>query len=1148
MRLCRLSIDRFGHFTDKKFDFGAVGDKPDFHIIYGPNESGKTTAMEAVMRLFYGFLTREDYDFKHSRNNLQVSGVLEIDGSQHHFTRLPTRSGSLVDTKTNRDLPEKTLATHLAGLSKENYHNLFYLNDETIVAGGEEIVQARGDIGQLLFSAATGMANLSTVLDDVREKADDIWRKRASKTRAAKLKSELNQVESEIRDLDTSVNEWRKLKKTLDDAYVAERNAKELCDAKRKEFATIEAKRRAVPLLAKIDELTEKIAPYTTYPENLDFDPETLVKMITEEGQVKADIDRLTGETKVMETTLSGITHIPELVTLSGSLDELGDLHARNITADKDLDTRHREVSNAKDVMARAAQDLGVKQDVDPRRLALSPAQIKKFDNVREELRKAGDLLNTEAGEVADLTKRRDEARAALEDIESKTTVTRGISDILAQHDADRLAIDFATARQAINVAEAEERSAVDALTTGNVRFEALPNNPTSLIKVQGWVDTHTGLVNKIEKNEENLEQQREDDATHCAKAEQLMSNGNLVSDADAAGLQAERDELWKAHQTELSPKTAQSFEKAMQALDVAMQSRVDQGSDLGQLRQIEQDLAGAQARVGEIEKRLAKLRKEKAEIEDMVNKPVATIGLSTPQSPLEPMELLDWVQRHNIATEASQKLAQVRDACKSDIERGDQLLEALRPALGFEPSDFDSALAAARTSAEAEREAIAAINKARDELDARKKELTQREQKRDSAQEGLEQAKEAWCSMVSEAFGDLIEQETLFASLDPLRVIREHDQKCMDLEHRIEAMESDQKQFTSKIEEIAAALNIPMSDTATQTFSMLRERSDEAKKAEEQEKELTASIKKTKDTLVEKKRQAGEITIRQEAMGRIFPDGTPVATLDELRRAAMNAQQVIVARSEKSEQERAIFSELGVSDLDTVRTMLEGATLAALEEEAKAIKFSSEEAARELTRTTEERVSAKKDLDQVTGGVEVATLTERKITIELELEEAALEYLKLSLGHKLADEAIRRYRDAHRSGMMKETEHCFALLTQGAYKNLTTQSEGASEILLAVNDEGASKRVSEMSKGTRFQLYLALRAAAHKQMIAQNVRLPFFCDDIFETFDEKRTSAACQVMEQIGQSGQAIYLTHHRHVVDIAKEVCKSVPTVHEI
>jgi uncharacterized protein YhaN len=130
----------------------------------------------------------------------------------------------------------------------------------------------------------------------------------------------------------------------------------------------------------------------------------------------------------------------------------------------------------------------------------------------------------------------------------------------------------------------------------------------------------------------------------------------------------------------------------------------------------------------------------------------------------------------------------------------------------------------------------------------------------------------------------------------------------------------------------------------------------------------------------------------------------------------------------------------------------------------------------------------------------------------------------------------------------MAATERCFSTLTQGAYVRLTTQPDGADEILLAVDGNGTAKRVAEMSKGTRFQLYLALRAAAHEQMVAQGNCLPFFCDDIFETFDEDRTSAACRVMEQIGQRGQAIYLTHHRHVVDIAMQVCDTAPTIHEI
>ena len=202
----------------------------------------------------------------------------------------------------------------------------------------------------------------------------------------------------------------------------------------------------------------------------------------------------------------------------------------------------------------------------------------------------------------------------------------------------------------------------------------------------------------------------------------------------------------------------------------------------------------------------------------------------------------------------------------------------------------------------------------------------------------------------------------------------------------------------------------------------------------------------------------------------------------------------------------------------------------------------------RDLTRATEARVTAQGALAQVTGGQDIAALTERKSHAGTATEDAARRHLELSLGHRLASGAIRRYRDSHRSAMMAATERCFAVLTNGAYPRLTTQPEGAEEILLAVGADGSTKRAAEMSKGTRFQLYLALRAAAHEQLVAQGTCLPFFCDDVFETFDEERTSAACRVMETIGRRGQAIYLTHHRHVVEIARSVCETPPMVQEI
>jgi len=164
-------------------------------------------------------------------------------------------------------------------------------------------------------------------------------------------------------------------------------------------------------------------------------------------------------------------------------------------------------------------------------------------------------------------------------------------------------------------------------------------------------------------------------------------------------------------------------------------------------------------------------------------------------------------------------------------------------------------------------------------------------------------------------------------------------------------------------------------------------------------------------------------------------------------------------------------------------------------------------------------------------------------------MESVILSVLVLRVGHTLANLAIRRYRDTHRSSMMKAAEAAFAELTNGAYHGLTTQIDGSNETLVAIqSSDGAAKQAHGLSKGTRFQLYLALRAAAFEQLAANGTILPFFCDDVFETFDEDRTRAACGLMRRIGLTGQAVYLTHHRHVVDIARDVCGSEVFIHEM
>ena len=66
MRLDRLGLTRYGIFSDRLIDFREpVQGEPDLHVIYGPNESGKSTALAGFLDLLFAFQHRSPYGFGH---------------------------------------------------------------------------------------------------------------------------------------------------------------------------------------------------------------------------------------------------------------------------------------------------------------------------------------------------------------------------------------------------------------------------------------------------------------------------------------------------------------------------------------------------------------------------------------------------------------------------------------------------------------------------------------------------------------------------------------------------------------------------------------------------------------------------------------------------------------------------------------------------------------------------------------------------------------------------------------------------------------------------------------------------------------------------------------------------------------------------
>jgi uncharacterized protein YhaN len=185
--------------------------------------------------------------------------------------------------------------------------------------------------------------------------------------------------------------------------------------------------------------------------------------------------------------------------------------------------------------------------------------------------------------------------------------------------------------------------------------------------------------------------------------------------------------------------------------------------------------------------------------------------------------------------------------------------------------------------------------------------------------------------------------------------------------------------------------------------------------------------------------------------------------------------------------------------------------------------------------------------VEAVGGDAAVARIEEQRRTVLLEIEEGALRYLTLRLGIVAAEHALRSYRQHHRSSMMGHASEAFRTISRDTYSSLASQPNKENEILIAVGADGSSKIASELSKGTRFQLYLALRVAGYHEFARLRPPVPFIADDIMETFDDFRAEEALRLMADMADVGQVIYLTHHQHLCDIARRICPGV-RVHDL
>ena len=209
MRIDRLSFPAFGPFTGREIDLSAGNQG--LHVIYGPNEAGKSSALRALRNLLYGIPLRTSDNFIHPYEQLRIGGILRAaDGTVLEVVRRKGQRNTLRGAYDDVPLDDDLLTRFLGEIDQSVFDTMFGIDHKTLVAGGEAIVKGSGRVGELLFVAGAGLAQLNTLQKQLHDEMSNLFKPNAHVPRINQSLRELREARDALKTSILPVAEWQK--------------------------------------------------------------------------------------------------------------------------------------------------------------------------------------------------------------------------------------------------------------------------------------------------------------------------------------------------------------------------------------------------------------------------------------------------------------------------------------------------------------------------------------------------------------------------------------------------------------------------------------------------------------------------------------------------------------------------------------------------------------------------------------------------------------------------------------------------------------------------------------------------------------------------------------------------------------------------
>lgn len=1131
MRFDKLHLRAFGPFTDEVLDLrgGAPGG---LHVIYGPNEAGKSTSLRAVTGFLYGIPHRTGDAHLHPTTKLSVSAIVSDGNSTRELIRLKRRKDDLVDVE-GQPVLESPLPRLLGNLDEKSFTSRFGLDQVELERGAEALL---GGSEQGLFAAGTAGATVRRLIDKLEQSTDDLFRQRGAKPKLNRALVEYERISREARRAERPPEKWLEQKHAHEEARERVGELRQQRTEVRAELRRLNRLRAVLSDLTAWQEARARRSALGDEPPLPEDATETRQECERRLAASQVEARHLQAEIAGYEFELSALPPESPLVEVDDEQLQLSNRAGTAISARKDLPKRQASLLEQVRQVREILSDLGV-----------APREGEELSQARKLLPSAHATatlraLSTEFGALATAAEGAERTYAAqerevgrLEEPEGEQPLsTEALSALeAALADAQAMQAQFSSLLEDEDSLRRvkNEAATLRAELGTEVSYADLAALVPAAAPTAAAVSRYRTLLVEREKIEDQLASRRR--AKDEIKARiALEKNADVPTEERLLAARLKRDLCLSELETAPIDAGFVELRGAIRTSDEISDRLRREADRVFALASLNQQLELAEADVVELDGELERVSLAVAVSEEAHGRLCEKLGLSN--SPV-PALAESAFERLRLLVEIESRGALLSDGMRrkrENVRAQEEKLRALLPTAATE----DQLPALIVRAGRVHRLGLQALEgrRQRAELLARAHAgLEEAAGVRARAIRALSEWRDKWkrhltsLGLAEESTVSVV-QEALSAFERLGRVLQEAD----NLERRIAGMERDTQALADDVRGVLKR-HLPelLAADPVDAALQLQERIRGARRASD-----------------ERVRYRRMITERKSALSKV--ESSIASAEDQLARlvrlAGVENPTHLPAAEERRREIRSLSNRIEVLEKSLLEKG-EGSSLDELQREAAIWQGKSHlliERVDELEERSEELEEAYRAAERDEAGRELGlgiyksedvVQARQQVTIRAaEVRSLLREYLVKKAAHELLRAQMETYAERFSGPILSRASVLFERMTLGRYTKL---SIGLGERTLRCVREGQELDVSQLSRGTRAQLYFALRLSSLETYFTDQPAVPLVFDDLFVDFDDDRTTAAFEVLSELAQKVQVLYFTHLARDVEAAHD-----------